>query len=102
TAQTIHDLTEHPWAGATVEMVLLAHDEANNEGKSEPREFTLPQRIFVKPVARALIEQRRLLALDANAKPLVLTALEALTIAPEKFTPETAVYLGLRSIYFDL
>ena len=102
TAQTIHDLTEHPWAGAKVEMVLVAHDEANNEGKSEPREFTLPQRIFVKPVARALIEQRRLLALDANAKPLVLTALEALTIAPEKFTPETAVYLGLRSIYFDL
>ena len=102
TAQTIHDLTDHPWAGAKVEMVLLAHDEANNEGKSEPREFTLPQRIFVKPVARALIEQRRLLALDANAKPLVLTALEALTIAPEKFTPEAAVYLGLRSIYFDL
>ena len=42
------------------------------------------------------------MALDANAKPLVLTALEALTIAPEKFTPEAGVYLGLRSIYFDL
>ena len=83
-------------------MALVAHDEAGNEGKSEPREFTLPQRIFVKPVARALIEQRRILALDANAKPLVLTALEALTIAPEKFTPEAAIYLGLRSIYFDL
>src|ERR1019366_1505478 len=36
------------------------------------------------------------------AKPLVLTALDALTIAPERFTPETAVYLGLRAIYFDL
>jgi len=32
----------------------------------------------------------------------VLTALDALTIAPEQFTPETAVYLGLRAIYFDL
>ena len=90
TAQTIHDLTEHPWAGAKVTMTLVARDEAGNEGRSEPREFTLPERVFVKPVARALIEQRRILALDANEKPLVLTALDALTIAPEKFTPETA------------
>ena len=35
-------------------------------------------------------------------KPLVLTALDALTLAPEKFTPEAGVYLGLRSIYHDL
>ena len=83
-------------------MTLVARDEAGNEGRSEATEFELPQRIFVKPVARALIEQRRILALDANAKPLVLAALDALTIAPEKFTPETAVYLGLRAIYFDL
>jgi uncharacterized protein (TIGR02302 family) len=101
-AQTTRDITEHPWAGAKVAMTLLARDEAGNEGRSEPTEFQLPQRIFVKPVARALIEQRRILALDADAKPLVLSAFDALTIAPEKFTPETAVYLGLRAIYFDL
>ena len=101
-AQTTRDLTAHPWAGAKVAMTLVARDEAGNEGRSEPTEFRLPQRIFVKPVARALIEQRRILALDAGAKPLVLTALDALTIAPESFTPEAAVYLGLRAIYFDL
>jgi uncharacterized protein (TIGR02302 family) len=101
-AQTTHDLSEHPWAGAVVSLTLTARDEAGNEGRSEPFEFQLPQRIFVKPVARALIEQRRLLALDANDKPLVLAALDALTIAPERFTPEAGIYLGLRSIYFDL
>jgi uncharacterized protein (TIGR02302 family) len=101
-AQTTRDLTGHPWAGAKAEVTLVARDEAGNEGRSQTVEFQLPMRIFVKPVARALIEQRRLLALDANAKPLVLTALDALTIAPEKFTPEVAVYLGLRSIYYDL
>ena len=101
-AQTTRDLTGHPWAGAKAEVTLVARDEAGNEGRSQTVEFQLPQRIFVKPVARALIEQRRILALDANAKPLVLTALDALTIAPEKFTPEVAVYLGLRSIYYDL
>jgi uncharacterized protein (TIGR02302 family) len=101
-AQTTHDLTEHPWAGANVAVTLTARDEAGNEGKSEPREFRLPQRIFVKPVARALVELRQILAIDAEDKPLVLTALDALTIAPERFTPEIGVYLGLRSIYFDL
>ncbi len=101
-AQTTRDLTAHPWAGAKVEVTLVARDEAGNEGRSEPAEVELPQRIFVKPIARALIEQRRILALDAGAKPLVLTALDALTIAPESFTPEAAVYLGLRAIYFDL
>jgi uncharacterized protein (TIGR02302 family) len=102
TAQTTHDLTEHPWAGTDVMLTLTARDEAGNEGRSEPREVQLPQRIFVKPLARALIEQRRNLALDAQTKPLVLTALDALTIAPERFTPEAGIYLGLRSIYHDL
>jgi uncharacterized protein (TIGR02302 family) len=101
-AQTTRDLSSHPWSGAKVAVTLVARDEVGNEGRSEATEFQLPQRIFVKPVARALIEQRRMLALDADAKPLVLTALEALTIAPERFTPETSVYLGLRAIYFDL
>jgi uncharacterized protein (TIGR02302 family) len=102
TAQTTHDLTEHPWAGSEASVTLTARDEAGNEGRSEPRELQLPQRIFVKPLARALIEQRRNLALDAETKPVVLAALEALTIAPERFTPEPGVYLGLRSIYHDL
>jgi uncharacterized protein (TIGR02302 family) len=101
-AQTIYDLTEHPWAGAEVTMTLIARDEAGNEGHSKPHDFELPERVFVKPLARALIEQRRNLALDANKKPLVLTALDALTIAPDRFTPDAGVYLGLRAIYYDL
>ena len=101
-AQATHDLTMHPWAGAEVSVQLVARDEAGNEGRSKTVDFTLPQRIFVKPIARALIEQRRNLALDANQKPVVLIALDALTIAPDKFTPEASIYLGLRSIYYDL
>ncbi len=101
-AQTMKDLSEHPWAGVDVTMTLVARDEAGNEGRSTPLEMKLPQRPFGKPLARALIEQRRILALDADAKPRVLTALDALTIAPEKFIPEAGIYLGLRSIFFQL
>src|SRR5207247_4762446 len=79
--QTMKDLTEHPWAGVDVVMTLVARDEGNNEGRSAPHELRLPERPFVKPLARALVEQRRSLALDAGAKIQVLTALDALTLA---------------------
>ena len=100
--QTIKDITDHPWAGAEVTMTLIARDEAKNEGRSVPFELRLPERIFVKPLARALIEQRRELALDADARDRVTIALDALAIAPEQFMPEPGVYIGLRSIYWLL
>jgi uncharacterized protein (TIGR02302 family) len=74
---------------------LVARDDGGNEGMSEARELSLPARPFTKPLARALVEQRRILAFDANARPQVRRALDALLIAPERFTPEPAVFLGL-------
>jgi len=100
--QTVKDLTDHPWAGAEVTMTLIAHDEGGNAGTSAPFSFRLPQRVFLKPLARALVEQRRILAMDANSRPLVITALDALALAPEKYTPDAGVYLGLRSIFWEL
>jgi uncharacterized protein (TIGR02302 family) len=100
--QTTKDMAENPWAGAKVDLTLTAKDDAGNEGRSEPFELTLPERIFVNPLARALIEQRRDLALDAEVRDRVLIALDALTIAPESFTPEVPVYLGLRTLFWNL
>jgi uncharacterized protein (TIGR02302 family) len=91
------DITEHPWAGVEATLRLVARDEGGNEGMSEPRTISLPARPFTKPLARALVEQRRILAFDANARPRVNRALESLLIAPERFTPEPAIYLGLRT-----
>ena len=96
--QTVKDLSEDPYAGAEVTLTLTAKDEAGNEGRSEPFNMRLPERLFTKPLARALIEQRRILALDANQNSQVYAALDALMIAPELFTPETGHYLGLYSI----
>jgi uncharacterized protein (TIGR02302 family) len=96
--QTVKDLSEDPYAGADVTLTLTAKDEAGNEGKSEPFNMRLPERLFTKPLARALIEQRRILALDANQNAQVYTALDALMIAPELFTPEAGHYLGLYSV----
>ena len=96
--QTVKDLSEDPYAGADVTLTLTAKDEAGNEGRSEPFNMRLPERLFTKPLARALIEQRRILALDANQSTQVYAALDALMIAPELFTPETGHYLGLFNV----
>ena len=96
--QTVKDLSEDPYAGADVTLTLTAKDEAGNEGRSEPFNMRLPERLFTKPLPRALIEQRRNLALDANQREQVATALDALMIAPQFFMPETGHYLGLYSV----
>ncbi len=96
--QTVKDLSEDPYAGADVTLTLTAKDEAGNEGHSEPFNMKLPERLFTKPLARALIEQRRILALDANQNGQVYAALDALMIAPELFTPDTGQYLGLYDV----
>src|SRR5882757_1744532 len=100
--QTVKDLSEDPYAGAEVTLTLTAKDEAGNTGQSEPFNMRLPERLFTKPLARALIEQRRILALDANQNGQVYAALDALMIAPELFTPEAGHYLGLYSVAHQL
>ena len=98
TSRDTFDLSSHPWAGADVTLRLFAKDEAGLEGMSDPVSLTLPAHPFTKPLARALVEQRRKLALDADSRSQVLEALYALMIAPEKFMPEAGVYVALRSI----
>jgi uncharacterized protein (TIGR02302 family) len=96
--QTVKDLSDNPYAGADVTLTLTAKDEAGNEGRSDPFDMRLPERLFVKPLARALIEQRRILALDADKAPVIKQAIDALLIEPEVFMPEVGQYLGLRDI----
>ena len=96
-AQTIGDVADHPWGGATATMTLSAKDEGGNTGASEPVEVILPQRAFAKPLARALAEQRRNLVLMPDDSARVGRVLDALMIAPDTFGTKAAVYLGLRT-----
>lgn len=101
--QTVYkDLTEHPFAGLTVDITLEARDGAGQKGYSKPARFTLPARIFTHPLARALIEQRQNLALGGLlAAPKVTRVLDALTIAPEHFFQgQDAAYMGIRAAYW--
>lgn len=94
-ARSTKDLTEHPWAGSDVTIQLAATDDAGQTGLSSVKEMVLPERIFTNPLAKAVIEQRRMLALDANSKPRVLDMLDAVTLRPEDTIPNLSHYLGL-------
>ncbi|RZS81998.1 uncharacterized protein (TIGR02302 family) [Phyllobacterium myrsinacearum] len=96
--KTTRDLTEHVWAGSEIRMTLVAVDDAGQEGRSETKTLVMPERPFANPLARAVVEQRRMLALNANAKPDVLNMLDAITLWPEETIRNPAHYLGLRSI----
>ncbi len=92
-------LESHPYAGLEVEADAVVKDAAGQEARpTDPGTMTLPARPFYNPLARALVEQRQILALDANKRQLVANALDALTIAPEKIA-DSGVYLGLRVGY---
>ena len=93
---TIHDFTAHPWAGADVVLKLYAEDGAGQQGKAEPITFKLPERIFTVPLAKALVEQRRELALDYGEAERVLDVLQAVTRKPEELISDAGVYLTLR------
>jgi len=90
------DLTAHPWAGLQVAMTLVATDALGQVGRSDTVTVTLPARKFRHPVAKAIVEQRRDLALQPGRWQRVVTALKALTLAPESYGDDMAAHLGLR------
>ncbi len=101
-SSTLLELGSHPWAGQRVELWLEATDVGGLIGKSAAVEMILPSRRFKKPLARAVIEQRRKLSEDSRNRPAVARALAALTLEPEGFIETTGIYIGMRSVYHRL
>ncbi|RUZ65710.1 TIGR02302 family protein [Mesorhizobium sp. M7A.F.Ca.CA.002.06.1.1] len=96
-ARTSKDLTGHVWAGSSIKLTLVATDDAGHTASSETKTLLMPERPFANPLARAVIEQRRLLALDANAKPRVLDLMDAITLRPEDTFDNMSHYLAIMS-----
>ncbi|RWM10144.1 MAG: TIGR02302 family protein [Mesorhizobium sp.] len=96
-AKTTKDLTEHVWAGNGIKLTLSVTDDAGHTATSETKTLVMPERPFANPLARAVIEQRRLLALDTNAKPRVLDLMDAITLRPEDTFDNMSNYLAIMS-----
>jgi uncharacterized protein (TIGR02302 family) len=96
------NLTAHPFAGLAVTGQIHVVDLGGQEGVSEVVQLTLPERQFFEPLALALVEQRRNLVRDPSDWAHVMRAMEALTLAPERFFDDLTVYIGLRTAYWQL
>ena len=95
--KSFHDLTPHAWAGLPVQIQLAATDALDQIGLSDVVEMVLPEREFTHPIARALIEQRKILTREPDKRDRVATALRALSLLPEKYENDSVVHLALRT-----
>ncbi|WP_375692167.1 TIGR02302 family protein [Bartonella sp. AP4SXKL] len=98
----VQDISAHPWAGSQVKITLVAEDGAGQKGRSKTFVMILPQRVFSNPVARAVVELRRLLALNPLARERVLDMLSALLVRPEKGLQNASHFIVLQSAWTRL
>ncbi|EJF80447.1 TIGR02302 family protein [Bartonella doshiae] len=98
----VQDVSRHPWAGSEVKITLVVEDAAGQQSRSKTFVMMLPQRVFSNPVARAVSELRRLLALNSFTQERVLDMLSALLVRPEKGLQNTIDFLVLQSAWTRL
>jgi len=92
-----HDLTAHPWSGLPVTIQLQATDAIGQVGSSEPVAMKLPERNFSHPVARAIVEQRKILVLNPDQRHEVGQALVRIAALPRLYGDDTVVFMALMS-----
>lgn len=92
------DLTALPWAGLPVQIQLVATDAAGHESLSAPVAFTLPERGFDNPLARALIEARKKLLTqpDATTRNEAANILASMARKPIDYRGDPVVLMALR------
>ena len=88
-AEAALDLTKHEWAGRKVAARLIAKDGLGQISQSEEAFFTVPDKIFIEPLAKAIIEQRGLV-IDGQAEYAALPPPLPEEIAPiyDEYEPD--------------
>jgi uncharacterized protein (TIGR02302 family) len=93
---SFRDLTANPWAGTPVRLKLVASDATGQSGTAQPVDILLPARTFVNPVAKLIIEQRRLLTLQPENRVAVARRLFAIGNDAAAYHDDPVVTLALR------
>ncbi len=96
------DLTPNPWAGLPVQATLVARDPGGMRGVSEAQAFTLPERRFQHPAARAIVAVRKQLALRPDDRAPPLAALDGIAGEDALWSSDPGGYLNLRVIEMEL
>ena len=93
----VQDLTANAWAGLPVIARLVAKDVPGHAAASADAAFTLPERPFKNPLARAVLDVRKRLSVAPEAHGQASADLNAMAEAPEAFDNNTGVFLALSS-----
>lgn len=96
---SFHDLTAHPWAGLEVTLRLHVTDVTGQTGQSDEQTLLLPERTFTHPLARVLINQRRDLVQQGEARRRdVGRQIGVMTNVPAMYDNDVTVFLSLRTL----
>ncbi len=96
------DFTAHPWAGLPVIARLVGRDAPGQPGTSADAGFTLPERPFHNPVARALIAIRKGLSVHPEDRDSAVDALDTLIMQPQALGEDYGAYVNLTALYYLL
>ncbi|MGJ8564432.1 MAG: DUF4175 domain-containing protein [Alphaproteobacteria bacterium] len=89
------DLTKHRWAGKKVSARLIAKDGLGQQAETADVYFTVPDKIFVEPMAKAIVEHRSLiLAGQTEYAPLPKLTKRNVSAQPRFDTRQTDHRLG--------
>ncbi len=91
------DLSASPFAGTEVAATLIGRDAIGHAGRSATIRFTLPARPFHNPLARAVLDARRRLALAPDDHARAADDIAALGEVPRAFDHLPGAYLNLES-----
>lgn len=92
------DLSAHPYAGVNMQARLNGKDVSGQAGESAAVTFVLPARAFKNPLARAVIDLRRRLALQTESPADAANDLDALAQGPKQFAGHAGIYLNTVSV----
>ena len=95
---TLSDLSADPRAGEVVIARLVATDVTGQTTQGPEARFTLPVRPFRNPLARAVLDMRKRVALGRESRGDGADDLQALAEAPGQFASDTGMFLNFASI----
>ncbi|NHN87437.1 DUF4175 domain-containing protein [Acetobacter conturbans] len=92
------DLSDDPWAGEEVSATLVATSVSKKEARSPVVTFHLGSRTFRSPVARAVLDLRKRLALGDENRDVAADDLAAIGETPGPIARNTGTFLNLTAI----
>lgn len=95
----VYDLTYHTWAGLPAQITFEITDHLGQKSTSGPHKIVLPERMFLHPVAKRLIDIRKELIWESDVSyDTAQYELESILRAPEQFENDFVTFLSLRSM----